>query len=79
MVMKTDKVQWQEATQPVKMLRNCIAAGASRKIGDIVEVNQKEHFLLTTKGWAEVVKVVEKDLGEPVAKKKRKTRKKKVD
>ena len=75
MVMKTEKDVWKESTKPVRMLRKCVLAGKPRQMGEIVEVNQRDHFLVTTKGWAEEAKVVEKDLGEPKTK-KRKTRKK---
>ena len=70
MVMTTAKdAEWEVPTKPVEMKRNCVAAGAPRKIGDIVEVNQREFKYMVEKGHAIP------HLGEAAVKKKT-TRKK---
>jgi hypothetical protein len=71
MVMTTEKKPlFEQPTKPVEMKRNCVAAKRPRRIGDIVEVAEKEYRFLTETGAAIP------HLGEPVAK-KRSTRRKK--
>lgn len=76
LTQKHGKVEWSVPTKPVKMQKNCVAGGKPRKVGDVVEVAQKEYSYLTVTKAAipHVEEVV--DLGEPVVR-KRKTRKKK--
>ncbi len=72
MVMKKNQEPlFEGATAPVEMRNSCVAGGKARRVGDIVEVGQKEYFYLTTKGHAIP------HLGEPAVKARAKTRGKK--
>ena len=56
---------------PVEMKRSVVAGGKPRRVGDVVEVNEREFVYLTNKGHAIP------HLGEPVVKAKTKKRSKK--
>ena len=70
MTTKGNAPQFDESTKPVEMKRAVVAMGKPRRVGEIVEVNAKDFYALTVRGYAIP------HLGEPVVKasKKRKAK-----
>lgn len=77
LTQKHGKVNWEVPTKPVKMNKSCVAGGKPRKVGDVVELAQKEYTYLVATGAAVAYKAEKPvDLGDTVISNP-KTRKKK--